>query len=144
MHKHPAKRVWTKPVPIEDQDGPYVFTPLTAAGLARAYKKQPETNVWTLQLPRAEMPKARVPIEFVPPAGRNAENATPAFGGTESAQWFWTPHGYFVTVSPPFKTTTVYFIPQTELDAYLDAHIPGEDATGSAPPAPTKTAAPRS
>ncbi len=109
----PAKKTWKDPEP----DKSYAtasggIPPLTAAGTVLAYKMNPNSNVWTLQLPRAEMPKSRVPIEFVAPVGNRHHF------GNRVEQWYWIPSGYIVISSH------VWFIPQSELDAYLDTHTP--------------------
>ncbi len=138
----PAQQIWTEPKPIEDADhGPPVFAPLTAAGMPKAYKKQPTSNVWTLQLPREEMPKVRIPIEFVAPDNTSPANPSSEAGAMTDAfstRWYWMPSGYIVIKSQRFGGSLVYFIPQPELDAYLDAHVPGEDESSNVAPAPTK------
>ena len=130
----PAKRTWTEPALI---DASVMFgsefPPLTAAGRPKAYKKNPHSNVWTLQLPRSEMPKVRVPIEFVAPA---SDRTGYQLVDTVDA-WYWVPSGYL------FIDSNIYFIPQSELDAYLDAYTPDEDETGAHAPAPAKKAMPR-
>ena len=137
----PSKRSWTGPTPIkEPEQYSNAFTPLTAAGRPKAYKKQRDSNVWTLQLAREEMPKVRIPIEFFDPDERAPASAMDDAIG---AEWYWVPQGYFFIKRRPFADSLVYFIPQAELDAYLDAHVPEESETGSAPPMPTKAAIPR-
>ena len=87
------------------------------------------------------MPKVRIPIEFAAPG-----NAKPQKPSSEAAamidamstRWYWMPSGYVAITAQPFGGSVVYFIPQPELDAYLDAHIPGEDESSTSPPAPTK------
>ena len=135
----PSKRSWTGPKPIEEPaESSNAFTPLTAAGRPKAYKKQPDSNVWTLQLPREEMPKVRIPIEFLRPDDRAPASAKEDMIG---AEWYWVPQGYFFISRRPFAGSLVYFIPQTEFDTYLDAHEPGEDESHVAPPMPAKAPA---
>ena len=137
----PAKRSWTGPKLIEVPETPSNdLTPLTAAAVPKAYKKEPESNVWTLQLPRPEMPNVQLPIDFIGPNARAPADPVIAmmFG-----RWYWVPQGYFYIESPPFAGSLVYFIPQSELDAYLDAHKPDEDEPSVALPASEKKASPR-
>ncbi len=136
----PAKRSWTGPKLIEESEThANDFTPLIAAGVPKAYKEEPESNVWTLQLPRPEMPKVRLRIDFGDANARASANPVVAF---MFGSWYWVPHGYFYIESSPFTDSLVYFLPQSELDAYLDGHKPDEDESSSAPPAPGKKAKP--
>jgi hypothetical protein len=133
----PVKRVWSEPRLLEKTSGgSSAFTPLTAPGIPRAYRKRPDTNLWTLQLPRGEMPKIRIPIEFAVPEAvlENTRRAPNEY----AVQWYWVPQGYLIIRNGTFEGSTVYFLPQTELDAYLDSHVPDEDESSFSPPAPTK------
>lgn len=132
----PARRSWSGPKRIHESDeGSNVFTPLTAAGPPKAYKKQPDSNVWTLQLPRTEMPKVRLPIEFT---GLDERPPVDPVAAMIAGRWYWVPQGYFFIDNRPFAGSLVYFIPQSELDTYLDTHKPGEDESHSSPPVPGK------
>ena len=134
----PSSKTWSGPRPIvESGVDPRTFTPLVSPGVPKAYKKNPNLNVWTLQLPRTEMPKARIPFEFI--AADDGRPATEYYNADFSdTRWFWAPPGYIVMVARRTKDPLIYFIPQAELDAYLDAHVPEEDESTVHAPAPTK------
>ena len=133
----PARKSWTEPKIIPLTTTAYFpFVPLVAAGQPLAYKKNPASNVWTLQLPRADMPKVRLPIEFNTPA----KPASAISNGPQGmlGSWYWVPEGYFFIDHDSSRGSLVYFIPQVELDAYLDSYIPDEDETGFHGAAPAK------
>jgi hypothetical protein len=133
----PATKTWDEAEPLQPATGGIrPFTPLKKAGFATAYRKGLRGNVWTLQLPRDEMPKARIPMEFVAPRKVSPDRYEASDPTGPGARWFWAPDGY-VILSHSGLGPAVWFLPQAELDAYLNSHEPREDETGLVPPQPT-------
>ncbi|MDB6172797.1 MAG: uncharacterized protein JWL59_2108 [Chthoniobacteraceae bacterium] len=130
----PANRLWDKAEPIAPPAAQArVMTALTKPGRAQAYKKVSNLNVWTLQLPRENMPKVRIPFEFTALKKEPFDQSDPR---DSDRQWFWNKQGY-VIFNPIYSSANgmFWFLPQKELDAYLDSHLPAEDETSSVSPA---------
>jgi len=127
----PAAKTWQSlPFPPEEAKSPYslappsAYHPMTQPGdpIACVVSSTPETVVLGLRLPSTDRPIAILPFRFQPLDNRPKQPSRPPM------DWFWTPEGYLISGAPgPRKA--FWFLPQKDVDDYLQTHQPVDDET---------------